>query len=100
MLIEKYKGKDVKIFVSSDSGAGITASSSRGVVNSMLVICGKIVDIDEKYVELSSAQVLRPATFTYDIEQYKKLENFNSLIVNQGKIISVALLEDYYKSEQ
>ena len=101
MLIEKYKGKNVKLFVSSDSGAGVATSTAIGGraslhVNSMLVVCGKLVDMDDRYIELTTAQSMRPTmSCSYVLDgDSQKLENYQSMILNQDKIISIALLDE------
>ena len=93
MLIEKYKNKNVKMLVSSDSGAGITSSAGGGIMTSIITVCGKIVDIDDKFVELSDAQIMKTASYTAMHKDYVNIENFESIMVSYGKIISVAVIE-------
>lgn len=106
-MLERYKGKYVKILVSSNSGAGISGSESARVFNSMITVFGTIKDFDIQFLEVENSTTLYlngvnssydKAFFAdvqapfYNIKQPNSFENKSSLI-NINNIIEIAVVE-------
>ena len=49
-MLENYKGKYVKILVSSNSGAGIGGDGIPRTYNSMITVFGTIKDFDKQFL--------------------------------------------------
>lgn len=101
MLIDKYKGKNVKILVSSNSGTGTgagTGNSFGTVVSSVssVIVCGGIItDYDDNYIEISNAKVLRPNTWYYSGNgEPTRVEEYNQTLISQKSIISISVIEE------
>lgn len=96
-MLESYKGKYVKILVSSNSGAGIAGEGIQKIYNTMIAVFGTIKDFDKQFLELENS-----TTFYYsginnvfqksDIKQPQSFENKSSLI-NINNIIEIAVVE-------
>ena len=105
-MLENYKGKYVKVLVSSNSGAGIGGDGAR-VYNSMITVVGTVKDFDKQFVELENSTTMYhsgiecsyksavfanvEAQFT-NIKQPQVFENKSSLI-NINNIIEMALVD-------
>lgn len=110
MLIDKYKGKNVKMLVSSNSGIGIARAGDNygeSMTSSIIVIIGNIKDFDDEYVELDDCQILR--TNVHDrtnssvfgikdnngyIPNVKLLESFSTSLISKKNIITISLFEE------
>ena len=106
-MLENYKGKYVKLLVSSNSGAGISGDGIPRVYNSMITVFGTIKDFDKQFLELENSTTLYysgidvsyhsvvfvnvEAQFN-NIKQPQAFENKNSLI-NINNIIEIAVVE-------
>lgn len=102
MLLDKYKGKNVKILVSSNSGTG-TGTATRGntfstvvsSVSSVIVYGGIITDYDDNYIEISNVKILRPNTWYYSGNgEPTRVEEYNQTIISQKSIISISVIEE------
>ena len=101
-MLENYKGKFVRILVSSESGAGISGDLSR-LYNSMIVVFGTIKGYDANFLELENSTVsyYSGAVSTLestkivsinDVKQPAAFENKSS-ILNLDKIILISVVE-------
>ena len=100
-MLESYKGKYVKLLVSSNSGAGISGASR--IYSSMLTVFGTIKDFDSQFVKLENTTSLyfsgvdisrdnMDFTGVNNVKQQPAFENKESLI-NINNIIEVAEIE-------
>ena len=100
-MLENYKGKHVKILVSSNSGAG-TGGEGR-CFNSMIVVFGTIKDFDKQFLELENSTTLYYPGVTTTIKELfntsldnvsepQAFENKSSL-VNINSIIMISIVE-------
>ena len=100
-MLENYKGKYVKLLVSSNSGAG-TGCDGRNF-NNMIVIFGTIKGFDERFLELENSTTLYYPGVTVSIKELFNTslsnvrepdvyENKSSLI-NLNNIIEIAVVE-------
>ena len=53
-MLESYKGKYVKLLVSSNSGAGIAGDGIQRVYNAMITVFGTIKDYDNQFLALEN----------------------------------------------
>lgn len=106
-MLENFKGKYVKILVSSNSGAGIGGDGIPRVFNSMITVFGTIKNFDKQFLELENSTTLYhsgiessyqsvvfanvEAQFN-NIRQPQAFENKSSLI-NINNIIEIAVVE-------
>lgn len=106
-MLENYKGKYVKLLVSSNSGAGIGGDGIPRIYNSMITVFGTVKDFDKQFVELENSTTMYhsgiecsyksavfanvEAQFT-NIKQPQVFENKSSLI-NINNIIEMALVD-------
>lgn len=106
-MLEKYKGKYVKLLVSSNSGAGIGGDGIPRIYNSMITIFGTIIDFDKQFLELENSTTLYhsgvecsyqsvvfanvEAQFN-NIKQPQAFEN-KSALVNVNNIIEISVVE-------
>lgn len=106
-MLEKYKGKYVKLLISSNSGAGISGGEVARIFNGMITVFGTIKDFDERFLELenSTTLYLNAVNSSYDkaffgdiqapfynIKQPNAFEN-NSSLININSIIEIAIVE-------
>lgn len=100
-MLESYKGKYVKLLVSSNSGAGISGASR--IYNSLITIFGTIKDFDEKFIKLenstsmyfSGVNISRDSmnfTAVNNVNQQPTFENKEAL-VNINNVIEIAVVE-------
>lgn len=98
-MLEKYKGKEVKILVSSDSGAGIGVDGNYiASMTSVITLCGTINDLDNKFLEIKNSKLSYIGDFNKssvglgvkDIEP-TVYEN-DITLVNIDKIISISII--------
>lgn len=102
MLIDNYKGKLVKLVVSSQSGAGISngGMTRRSTISSVITIIGKLKDYDEEYIELeknqmASATLLGNSPMIGDKgTDFVKIDNCESMLINKSKIITIMLINE------
>lgn len=101
MLLDKYKGKNVKILVSSNSGAGTgtgTGSGISSVVSSVssIIVCGGILtDYDDSYIEISNVKMLRPNTWYFSGNgEPTRVDEYNQTLISQKSIISISVVEE------
>lgn len=100
MLLDKYKGKNVKILVSSNSGAGTgvgTGSLGSDVSSvSSIIVCGGIInDYDDNYIEISNVKMLRPNAWYYSGNgEPTRVEEYGQTIISQKSIISISIIEE------
>ena len=106
-MLENYKGKYVKLLVSSNSGASIGGDGIPRTYNSMITVFGTIKDFDNKFLELENSTTLYhsgiecsyqsvvfasvEAQFN-NIKQPQAFENKSSLI-NVNNIIEISVIE-------
>lgn len=106
-MLENFKGKYVKILVSSNSGAGIGGDGIPRVFNSMITVFGTIKNYDKQFLELENSTTLYhsgiecsyqsvvfanvEAQFN-NIRQPQAFENKSSLI-NINNVIEIAVVE-------
>ena len=101
-MVEKLKGKYVKVLVSSGSGAGVGGEASR-YFNSMITVFGTIKDATGKFVELENTTTLyysgvgctydKLAMMTSDnLKQPSAFENKTTLL-NANNIIMISVVE-------
>ncbi|MBQ3511516.1 MAG: hypothetical protein IJA30_04390 [Bacilli bacterium] len=106
-MLESYKGKYVKVLVSSNSGAGIGGDGIPRTYNSMITVFGTIKNFDKQFLELENSTSLYhsgvecsyqsvafasvEAQFN-NIKQPQSFENKSSLI-NINNIIEIAVIE-------
>jgi hypothetical protein len=61
-MLERYLNKNVRILVSSDSGAGISCSTHVGSIessiNSTIIVFGTINEIDDKFIEIKNTKMI------------------------------------------
>lgn len=101
-MLESYKGKYVKVLVSTNSGAGIGGDSSR-YYNSMITVFGTIKNFDKQFIEIenstsiyysgiaSSFDNMGISTLT-NVRQPMSFENKSSLI-NINSVIEISVVE-------
>ena len=102
-MLDKYKGKEVRILVSSDSGAGVSTTTSAGsnfvALSSVITIYGIINDLDNKFVEIKNSRLNYINSFNKGYNSIAgdrnieptMLEN-DITLVNIDKIISVSII--------
>ena len=106
-MLENYKGKYVKILVSTNSGAGISGGEASRIYNSMVTVFGTIKDFDKQFIELENSTTLyfsgvnssyESAFFGdvkapfYNIKQPAAFENKFTLL-NLAHIIEISVVE-------
>lgn len=90
-MLEKLKGKSVKILVAGESGISTSTSvAGNSTVSALIQVFGKLVDFDEEYVEVETASMVffnnsHPASNFIDSEQT------SSMLINKNKIIGICL---------
>ena len=101
-MLENYKGKYVKVLVSSNSGAGIGGEGAR-VYNSMITVFGTVKDFDKQFIELentttiyysgvvSSYESMGLSTIT-NVRQPSAFENKTSLL-SLNNVIEISMVE-------
>lgn len=98
-MLEKYKGKEVRMLVSSDSGAGIgVAGGYMASVSSVITIYGIINELDNNFLEIKHSKLSYISDFnksplgftTKDIEP-TEYEN-DITLVNIDKVISISII--------
>lgn len=98
-MLEKYKNKDVKVLISSNSGVGVsTEATANKVVSTSMIICkGKLNDYDDNFIELTNVQILRNNLvedfWGMDIMK-PRLEESKSTIISRNNIISISLIDE------
>lgn len=106
-MLDSYKGRYVKVLVSSNSGAGIGGDGYARVYNSMITVFGTIKGFDKQFVELENSTTLyysginssyESVTFASVEAQFKNIkqpqafENKSSLI-SINNIIEISIVE-------
>lgn len=106
-MLESYKGKYVKILVSSNSGAGIGGDGVHRIYNSMISVFGTVKNFDKQFLELENSTTMyhsgiecsyKSVAFASveaqfnNIKQPQVFENKSSLI-NINNIIQIALVD-------
>lgn len=101
MLLDKYKGKNVKILVSSNSGAGAgtTGNASDVMMGCSVIVCnGVLSDYDDNYIETSNVKILRLNTWyessLFSGNQPTRVEEYNQTLISQKNIISISVMEE------
>lgn len=106
-MLESYKGKYVKLLVSSNSGAGIAGDGIQRVYNAMITVFGTIKDFDNKFLELENTTTLyhtgiecsyEKVTFASVEAQFNNIKPVQSFenkraLINLNNIIEVAVVE-------
>ena len=101
-MLEKYKGKEVRILVSSDSGAGCETKSTAGeyvALSTIITIYGILEDFDSKFLEIKESKINYIEGFNKSTTGFTSIENINStvfendiILVNVDKIISISII--------
>lgn len=100
MLLDKYKGKNVKILVSSNSGAGAgTTGNASDVMGCSVIVCnGVLSDYDDNYIETSNVKILRLNTWyessLFSGNQPTRVDEYNQTLISQKSIISISVVEE------
>ena len=106
-MLESYKGKYVKVLVSTNSGAGIAGDGIPRTYNSMITVFGTIRDFDKQFIDLENTTTLYHAGISCSYEKMvfasveaqfnnikpvQSIENKNALI-NINSVIEIATIE-------
>ena len=101
IVLDSYKGKKVKILVSSNSGAGtgVNNGSSMTVVSSIVTVFGELKDFNDQFIEVSNARTIYIDGFQTGYSTYNGSKDItpavldnSSLLVNRNNIITIALV--------
>lgn len=102
-MLEKYKGKEVRILVSSNSGAGTSTTTSAGgnfvAMSSVITIYGILRDFDSKFLEIKDSKLSYINNFNYGYSSFSGnkvieptiLEN-DTTLVNIDSVISISII--------
>lgn len=106
-MLESFKGKYVKLLVSTNSGAGIAGDGIQRVYNAMITVFGTIKDFDKQFLELENTTTLyhvgiecsyEKVTFASVEAQFNNIKPVQSFenkrtLININNIIEVAEVE-------
>lgn len=88
LLKNKYIGKDVKIIVSSQSGASISAGDK--AISSTLTFSGKMVNADMYFIQLENAELTSANIMGNNEENgLVKSEFYESVLISMNNIIAM-----------
>lgn len=98
-MLEKCKGKEVRMLVSSDSGAGTGTGASYIVSSSSIVtITGTINDFDNKFLEIKNSRLSYIGIYNETFrglggKEFEPIKYENDItLVNIDKIINISIL--------
>ena len=100
-MLESYKGKKVKILVSSNSGSGTSISgvSCMAVLSSVITVFGELTKYDDKFVEISNARTIYMDGFQTGYSSYNGTKEISpavldnpTLLININNIITVSII--------
>ncbi len=90
-MLEKFKGKNVKLLVADQSGISTSTSvAGNSTVSSIIQIFGKLVDFDKEYLELDTVSVVF-FNNTHTSNNFAESEQTNKMLVSKDKIIGICL---------
>ena len=103
-MLEKYKGKEVIILVSSNSGAGATtkhvASGEYVAVSNIITVTGVIRDFDSKFLEITNSKLKYIDDFNTSVTGFTSTKQIESTVlesdrtlINIDKIISISIIK-------
>lgn len=99
-MLEKYRGKEVRMLVSSDSGAG-TGVATSGIgsfvaLSTVITVSGVVNDLDNKFLEIKNSKISYINDFNRGFSEDKSIEptEFENdiTLVNVDKIISISII--------
>ena len=99
-MLEKYKGKEVRMLVSSDSGAGIgTGSSHTATMSSIITITGTINDLDNNFLEIQNSKLSYIDAYSKVSHSFNNKKEFEPTefenditLVNIDKVVSISII--------
>jgi len=90
-MLEKYKGKTVKLLVAGQSGISTSTSvAGNSTVTSLIQVFGKLVDFDKEYVELETVSMVY-FNNTHTTNSFADSEQSGTVLVNKDKIVTICL---------
>lgn len=90
-MLEKFKGKSVKILVAGESGISTSTSvAGNSTVSAVIQVFGKLVDFDKEFIELETVSMVY-FNNTHTTSSFADSEQFSSVIINKSNIIGICL---------
>lgn len=90
-MLEKFKGKSVKVLVAAGSGISTSTSvAGNSTVSAIIQVFGKLVDFDKEYVELETVSMVY-FNNTHTTNSFADSEQSGSVIISKDKIVSICL---------
>ncbi|MBR3210559.1 MAG: hypothetical protein IKF71_01320 [Bacilli bacterium] len=90
-MLDKFKGKTVKILVAGNSGISTSTSvAGNSTVSAIIQVFGKIVDFDKEFVELETVSVVL-FNNTHTANNFADSEQTSSMLLSRDKIIGICL---------
>ena len=90
-MLDKYKDKNVKVLVSSESGISTSTSvAGSSTVSSLIQVFGKLTGYDKEFIELETVSMVYHNN-THPTNSYVDSEQSNSILINRNKIITIGL---------
>lgn len=93
-MLEKYKNRNIKILVSSDSGIAAKGELAGESYNGMIVVTGVLNDFDNNYIEIENSKIIYCNLYSTSGKYNPEIiqESSTSMLINRNKIISIMLL--------
>ena len=100
-MLENYKGKKVKLLVSSNSGAGtgVNNGTSMTMVSSIITVFGVVKDYDDQFIEISDARTIYMDGFQTGYATYSVTKDIvpavldnSTMLINRNNVITIAVI--------
>lgn len=90
-MLEKFKGKSVKVLVAGQSGISTSTSvAGNSTVSALIQVFGKLVDFDKEFVELETVSMVF-FNNTHTSNSFADSEQTGFMLINKDKIIGICL---------
>lgn len=90
-MLEKYKGKTVKVLVAGQSGISTSTSvAGNSTVSALVQVFGKFTDFDKEFIELETVSMVY-FNNTHTTNSFADSEQSASILISRDKIVSICL---------